>query len=94
MTFVISCPLQPHGFELSSGFDRIEGEVKTTALFKTMWLQSTDMTETSRDYLKFPLNGSDAKRRIHLMGTLGSQVKFQKSGKQSASLVGLNSNVT
>ena len=40
-------PLQPHGFEQSSGFDRTEGEVKTTALFKTMGLQRTDMTETS-----------------------------------------------
>ena len=50
-------PLQPHGFEQSSGFDRTEGEVKTTALFKTMGLQRTDMTETSRDYLKFQKSG-------------------------------------
>ena len=36
-------PLRPHGFEQSSGFDRTEGDGKTTA-----W---TNMTETSRDYL-------------------------------------------
>lgn len=70
-------PLQPHVFEQRRGFDRTEGEVKTSALFKTIRSQRTDMTETSRDHLKFPLNGSDAKGRIHLMETLDGRVMFQ-----------------
>ena len=37
--------LQPLGFEQSSGFDRTEGEVKTTALFKTWGLEQSIMTE-------------------------------------------------
>ena len=37
--------LQLLGFKQSSGFDRTEGEVKTTALFKTKGLEQSNMTE-------------------------------------------------